>query len=263
MNLRKNFIYLIIPLLFSSPVMLSAQEDVFRKLFLRLGTLDLHLLDEQASPILYQGNGIQAQFGFERQKNLNHWVYSLSLGQMTLLADDPEVRFGEEEAGTSVMALQLSYLRVIPGSNSLSWSYGARLQNELLLDFEAIGDFPWIFAQGGIFAQTQLEYRLGEKHQLSGGFALPVFSWIIDMPYSQVPRTEGKAPGVGSAIREGFRIPSWATYQRVDLSLGYQFNFAEKWSLESQYQWAWFHDKEPRNLWAYQGRLGLGISHRW
>lgn len=263
MNLRKNFIYLIIPLLFSSPLNLCAQEESYKKLFLRLGTLDLHLLDEQASPILYQGNGIQAQLGFEKQKGLNRWAYSLSLGQMTLLADDPEVRFGENEAGTSSMAVQLSYLRAIPGSGSFRWSYGARLQNELLLDFEAIGDFPWIFAQGGIFAQAQVDYVLGERHQLSGGLALPVFSWIIDMPYSQVPRTEGKAPGVGSAITEGFRIPSWATYQRVDLSLGYQFDFAENWSLEAQYQWAWFHDKEPRNLWAYQGRLGLGISHRW
>lgn len=263
MNLRKNFIYLIIPLLFSSPLTLRAQEETSKKLFLRLGSLDLHLLDEQASPILYQGNGIQAQIGFEKQKSLNSWAYSLSIGQMKLQPDDPEVRFGEGEAGTSAMAVQLSYLRRIPGSGSFAWSYGARLQNELLLDFEAIGDFPWIFAQGGIFAQTQLEYAAGEKHQISGGIALPVFSWIIDMPYSQVPRTEGKAPGVGSAITEGFRIPSWATYQRVDLSLGYQFDFAEKWSLEALYQWAWFHDKEPRNLWAYQGRLGLGISHRW
>lgn len=242
---------------------LEAQEETNRKLFFRLGQQQLHLLDEQASPILYRAQGIQAQVGFTRQKALHSWEYQLGFASLVMEPSRPELRFGEAEATTTGANLQISYLRNLSPETKWNWQIGGRLQQELLLDFDAIADFPWIFAQGGVFAQGQLDYRLKEKHALSATLALPLFSWIIDMPYHQIPRLEGRVPDVITVIKTGTRLSFWDSFQRFDLGLNYQYSFSPKWQLAANYQWAWFHDREPRGLWAYQGRLGLGLSYLW
>ena len=241
----------------------SAQEESKRKLFFRIGQQQIHLLDEQASPILYRGQGMQLQLGFAKQKASHAWEYQLGFASLVMEPSNPELRFGEVEATTTAAHLLISYLRKLTSKGKWNWYVGGKFQQELLLDFDAIADFPWIFAQGGLFLQTKFDYRLNEKHDLSASLALPIFSWLIDMPYQQIPRLEGRGPDVVSVIKTGTRLSFWDSYQRVDFNLNYQYSFSPKWQLAANYQWAWFHDREPRDLWAFQGRLSLGLSHLW
>ncbi|MEL6842316.1 MAG: hypothetical protein AAFP02_03815 [Bacteroidota bacterium] len=234
-----------------------------QRLNLQIGPGHLRLLDLQAAPVTYRGLGPHLRLGYERKQARGEWQYQLRYGLMAIQAADKDIRqsrgFG---FGAHNLALQAGYnYRLVEGA-SWAFSAGVGLRQELLLDFGSVGAFPWIFGQGNVLLQAKYDYQRG-PHQLSAGAAVPIFSWITDMPYHQIPRLEGRAPDVYTVFAVGTRVPSWSSYQRVDLNLNYAYELNEAWSLSAHYQWSWYRDEQPDDLWAYQGILSLGFNRRW
>lgn len=234
------------------------------RLSLQLGGQHVSFLDQQASPLIYQGMGPQLSLNFNRQHQRSEWDYGLRGGLLALRPQEPSVREwrGASLGGTSV-GLQASYYYRFAERGNWAFSAGIGIRQEMLLDFGAIGGFPWILGQGNLLFKAKAEYDLGDQHHFSVGIGLPAFSWITDMPYHQIPRLENRAPDVVTVFSVGTRTPSWGSYQRVDLGLTYRYDWNEKWSFSSRYDWAWYHDASPKDLWAYQGVLTLGVDRRW
>lgn len=234
------------------------------RLGLQLGGQHLSFLDQQASPLLYQGLGPQLRLTYNRQHDRSEWEYILRAGVLAFSPQEPSIRElrSASLSGTSV-GLQASYYYRFAERESWAFSAGVGLRQEMLLDFGAIGDFPWILGQGNLLLKAKADYDLGEQHHFSAELGLPAFSWITDMPYNQIPRLENRAPDVVTVFAVGTRTPSWGSYQRVDLGLVYRYDWNEKWSFSSRYDWAWYHDATPKDLWAYQGVLTLGVDRRW
>lgn len=263
MNFLKLIFFLSWMLPLSQSNWLAAQTEPERNLLLHLGVQHFTMLDRQATPVLYEAWGPQLSIGYNQRTQKGLLTFGLNGGLLKFQPNDPELQFIVTSLSGISAGLNASYLHSILEVNKSEFLVGAALKQEVILDFDGIGNFPWIFGQGGIFVKGRWNYSLNEKNQFSATLALPVFSWITDMPYNQIPRVPGKEPGVGSVISEGSRIASWNSYQRVDVELMYRFDFHEKWSLSSRYQWAWFHDSQPLDLWAYQGTFSVGILRRW
>lgn len=242
---------------------LLGQEAPQRQLRLGVGVYHINMLDKQASPLVHKGLGRTVQLGFDLKKEVAWWKYELNYGWLGFHASNPDFRFEERDFEGTYAALRISHLRKISESEKWTLRVGAMLQQEAMLDFEGVADFPWIFAQGGLFVNGHWEYKLSERQSIAGKISLPLFGWITDMPYNQIPRVEGRAPDEISVIRKGTRMASWGSFQRIDLGVDYSLDFSNKWRLNATYQWAWFHDAVPRDFWAYQGALQLGIGYRW
>jgi len=240
-----------------------AQPETNHRLSLHMGAQHITMLDEQATPVLYQGMGPQVALAYEWRAPTHWWQFGLNGGLLRFQPADPEVSFSEPYLSGIAGGLHISYLHLLRENEKSTWMLGASIQEELLVDFEGIGNWPYILGQGGIYAKGRWDYLLTHKHHIGAVISFPMLAWLTDMPYHQIPRVEGRAPDVVSAIRIGTRIPSWDSYQRVDIKLMYEFHFNEKWSFCTHYDWAWFHDAKPHDLWAYQGRLAFGLIHKW
>ncbi|MEM6344699.1 MAG: hypothetical protein AAF927_12490 [Bacteroidota bacterium] len=235
-----------------------------KQISLQLGGQHLNFLDRQASPIPYQGLGPQLRLNYQHQNERHQWSYDLRGGVLAFSPQEPSVQEWRATSlgGTSV-GLQASYFYRFAERGDWAFSAGVGLRQEILLDFGAIGGFPWFLGQGNLLLKAKTDYHIGAQHHFSAELGLPAFSWITDMPYNQIPRLEDRVPDVATVFVVGTRSPFWASYQRVDLGLAYRYDWNEKWSFSSRYDWAWYHDAQPKDLWAYQGVLTLGLSRRW
>lgn len=263
MNFFNRYILILLMLSGFLPQVLLAQEAPSRHLQVGTGIYHISILDQQASPLVYRGHASTIHVGFDREKKNALWRYDFNYGWLGFHASNPDYRFEKREFKGTYGALRISHLRTLSETGKSVISLGAMLQQEVVLDFEGVADFPWIFGQGGVFAKGSWEYQLSEQQTLSAKLAFPLFGWITDMPYNQIPRIEGRVPDEITVIKEGTRMVSWNSYQRIDLGLGYTFKLSERWQLYADYQWAWFHDKTPRDFWAYQGVLMVGVGYRW
>lgn len=242
---------------------MSAQSSPQRSLRLQLGPQQMTLLDLQATPVIHNGPGLGLQLDFSRETESSIWHYQLGAGMLSFRAADEAVRFGELFLSGTFAHFGLSHLRQLGASEKWSWHAGGMLRQMATIDFSGIGYFPWIFAQGGLYAKGHIRYQLAQTHRLSGSLALPLMSWITDMPYNQIPRVEGRAPDVISALRSGTRLASWNSFQQAVVELDYAWQLAPKWSLSAQYQGSWMHDAVPADMWAYRNALFLGASYQW
>ncbi|MEL7529837.1 MAG: hypothetical protein AAFN10_00940 [Bacteroidota bacterium] len=243
---------------------LSPKLHAQNQLGLQLGGQHLSFLDQQATPLVYRGLGPQIRLHYNRQNEAHQWDYSLRGGLVAFAPQEPTIRAQRETSlgGTSV-GLQATYYYRFAERGDWAFSAGAGIRQEMMLDFGDIGGFPWILGQGNVVLKAKADYQLGTQHHFSGELGIPAFSWITDMPYNQIPRLEDRAPDVVTVFTVGTRAPSWGSYQRVDLGLSYRYDWNDKWSFSSRYDWAWYHDDTPKDLWAYQGVLTLGVARSW
>ena len=242
---------------------LKGQAHKQRQLSLQPSIMHISLLDNQATPVLHEGLGPGLGLTFARETRLDLWRFSLGGNLLRFQPAEAALRWREPYLSGTYAQFQMAYLRTIKETASWKWALGGRIQQDVLIDFDRIGNFPYVFIPGGIFAESKVSFSPSSKHLLSGSLAIPFLSWITDMPYNQIPRVEGRAPDVVSAFQAGTRLATLNSYQRVDASLTYSFSFRPKWQLHLQHLWAWMHDVHPRNMWAYHGNAALGISYQW
>jgi len=242
----------------------DAQRTINNRLTAGAGLAYLTMLDRQASPVLYVGSGPAFLLTYERIAATNQWQLEVNGGMLAMQPSDKELRFEDPYFSAQTGGFHLTYLHLIKSYEKSTWKIGASLNEEMLVDMNyEVGRWPYAFAQGGLYAEAQWNYQLSGRHQLGASVALPIVAAITDMPYNQIPRVEGQYPGLASIFKVGTRMPFWNTYQRADIDLAYEFTASSKWRLGARYKWAWLHDQEPKDFWAYNGTLSLNIIRAW
>lgn len=256
-------LFCLAPFFWSLAGLAMAQVNAGSALTVNLGGRYITLLDEQATPVLYKGAGPTAAVQYQRTAGSNLWQFAFNGGKLAFQPVDRSLRFYEAQPTGFFAGMRVSRLSSVVENEMLKVALGPSLQQEMLVDFEGIGNWPYAFVQGGIFARGRLAYRPDARHRFEAGMAVPLFSWLTDMPYQQIPRVEGRAPDLFSLAKTGTRFASWGGYQRLDVSLVYSFQFHNSWQVTAVYEGAWFHDAKPRDLWAWQASTMLGITRRF
>lgn len=256
-------LFYLIPIAWSIAGLAAAQTNPYNALAVSFGGRHITLLDEQATPVLYQGAGPAVALQHERAASRHLWRFALDGGKLAFQPVDPALRFYNAQPTGFFAGFDVSRLTSVAEKEKIEIMLGPGLQQEILVDFEGIGNWPYVFVQGGVFANGTLAYRPGNRHRFEAGLALPLVSWLTDMPHQQIPRVEGRAPDVASLFKTGTRLTTWLSYQRVDAKFGYTYHLRDSWSFTAWYDWAWFHDAKPRDLWAWQGNMLIGVRYRY
>lgn len=241
----------------------QGQDTVSRYLGLHGGLQHNTFLDRQATPLPHSGTGgvVGLQFGHRKIKHL--WQLEARAGRMAFQPAEEAFRYYDPEPTATTAHFDLAYLRLVRLPGPIKFYLGGSLREDILVDFEGIGNWPYLFASGGFFARGRLEYNASNKHRFSTGLSVPVLPWITDMPYNQIPRIVGRVPDALTLFKVGSRLVFWNSFQRVDLRFSHDYLFSKHWSSGLYYDWTWYHDSVPRGAWAYQGQLTFNISYRW
>lgn len=244
------------------PLFLLGQNN--KTFSLSLGVQNFTMLDQHASPVIYQLNTPIAKLGYQHQNPKRMLTFDLYFGLGQLKASDNNLPILDSDLGLSTTAAGFDvYYRRSLSSNTDNWqhSLGASFQYDFMIDFEAVGDFPWAMSQAAFEINYSRAYLFENGNRLKAMIGVPVFGIWTRLPYYSIPRTQGKVPGVGSYFAEGTKLATWNNFQRIDLSLAYQFQLNEKWQLQAGYQFAWFHYALPDDIFAYQQQLNLQLGY--
>ncbi|MEL6537731.1 MAG: hypothetical protein AAFQ98_20080 [Bacteroidota bacterium] len=231
-------------------------------LTLRGGYQHASILDQQANPIIHQANGPALGLGYERLQTNAYWEVGLSMSLQDMQVKNKDLRWKPSELTTTSATLSLRYAHPILHTDGGSLWLGGVLQQDVIVDFEGVGDFPWLFGQGAISPELSWKQPVAQAGQFSVSAGAPLMGWLIDMPYHQVPRVEGEVPGVSSILQKGTRLVWWNTYQRFHARVEYQHTFSDQWSAQARYDFLWWHDALPKDFWGYQGLATIGISRQ-
>ncbi|MEM7574800.1 MAG: hypothetical protein AAF433_17980 [Bacteroidota bacterium] len=241
-----------------------AQEALpIKALEFQLGLEHGRLLDRHASPLVYTYSMPHFSLGYINQSQQRQWrVWAqLSLGNMERRND--ELRTTEVEGNNTYSAgFGFSYLRSWKQSQQWQHYLGGSLQLNLISDFEAIAEGPWVTAQGRLALDYQLERQLNNGNRLKAQVSLPLLGIVARQPFHFIPRNPGQSPGFASFLDRGTQIVSWDKYQRFDLEVSYQISLGQRWLLIPTYSFSWFRFSDPQPISAYQQQLGLRLGLR-
>ncbi len=241
-----------------------AQSSTVNRLSLGAGLNHISLLDEQASPLLYRGTGPAFSLAYERYQPNHQWQFHLNAGMLAMEPAESKLQFEDPYLSATSGGIHISHLRLVKKKEKISWWLGASLNGDLLVDLnEEIGNWPYVFTQGGLYANSQWDYLHNSKNRFVISVAIPIVAVVTDLPFHQIPRVKEQAPDVGSLFKVGTRVPFWNTYQLLLIDLMYELAATTKWKVNGCYRWSWTHDSEPRDLWAKHGIFSLKLVRAW
>ncbi len=240
----------------------SGQDSApYKALQFNIGLDHGRLLDRHASPLVYTYSMPHFSRAYFNQKPNRQWRVWLqaSLGNMARRND--ELRTTEVQGtNTYAVGLGFSYLKPWKQSTTQRHLLGGSLRLDLISDFEAIAEGPWITAQGRVAVDYRFEKQLPNGHQLSLQASLPVLGIVARQPFHFIPRTAGQAPAINSFLKKGTSIASWNKYQRLDFQLSYQLPLGNRWTLAPSYNFSWFRYSEPKPVSIYQQQATIQLS---
>jgi len=244
------------------PLLLLGQNN--KTLSLSLGFHDFTMLDQHASPIIYNLNAPIAQLGYQQQNTKRTLAFDLYFGLGQLKASNSELPTLDSDLGlsTTTAGFDIYYLGNLSSSKE-NWRHamGTSFQYDFMIDFEAVGGFPWAMSQAALEINYRRTYLFETGDRLEARVGLPILGIWTRLPYYSIPRTQGKVPGVGSYFAEGTKLATWNNFQRINLSLAYQFQLNARWQLQAGYQFAWFHYAIPDDIFAYQQQVELRLHY--
>ncbi|HLP94963.1 MAG TPA: hypothetical protein VK168_13055 [Saprospiraceae bacterium] len=140
------------------------------------------------------------------------------------------------------------------GVQSLTYAYG-----------RVSGNFGY-FAHFGLGLSLEKQVAMGRRGSLSAELKLPLLNWLARSPYlvNDDPFIENTYSHKGvntffAFIADGHPA-SLDTWQSADLQLHYQYKLSKKWSVGAQYNLAWMHAKQPRNLLQFRNTLQCRLA---
>ncbi|MEM6700900.1 MAG: hypothetical protein AAF599_21030 [Bacteroidota bacterium] len=229
-----------------------------------LGLHHFTMLDRHATPVIYKVNAPITQLGYQHQDAKRTLAVDLyfGLGQFKASNSDLPVLDSDLGLSTTIAGLDIQYWKNL-NSQTEHWQHalGGSLQYDFMIDFEAVGDFPWAMSQATLEVNYSRTYLFENGNRLNASIGLPILGIWTRLPYYSIPRTQGKVPGVGSYFAEGTKLATWNNFQRIDLSLAYQLPLNERWQLQAGYRFVWFHYTIPDDIFAYQQQLNLDLSY--
>ena len=177
--------------------------------------MHMSLLDNQATPVLHEGLGPGLNLTFERITNSNLWLFRLGGNMLQFQAVEAELRWKEAYLSGIAAHLQIAHLFSIKQTPQWQWMLGGMLRQDALVDFDGIGNFPYLFVPGGCVCEGLC--RIFSCPKTIGSRVLSPCQYFHGLRICPITRFHGlKAEHQMWFLpfRQVHRLASWNSYQR-------------------------------------------------
>lgn len=216
------------------------------------GTQKLH--DLQASPMIYFTDYNGVNLDYKRLKGPNRWEFGLKAKTGSMIAPSlGEREFQFEEGGDGFFLVptqyfgevRASYQRLLTVKSSQVSYLGFSLRDQIHYA-DGLAMNTWAMNQLTLAVRYTHSLKLGERHQLSGDFQLPVLALISRMPYSNVVSQPDKSQGF--AFLENSKFTSAHELQHPEFQVAYRYRLANRSSLSLSYNYDWMRYSKPQTI---------------
>ncbi|MFK7935829.1 MAG: hypothetical protein AB8G22_20110 [Saprospiraceae bacterium] len=264
MNKLKLFFYLFHFFLASNAF---AQLTASNEFSLSLGATNFSLLDQHASPLVYQMTA--PSIGFHFSKNKPQWRWEIeaqaTLGNLQIQRDDLAFNLTNRffQPRTSMFHLQYGWLKNVVKKDKFQTYLGGKLRYEFWQDFDSVANWAWGIGQGSLQLAGRQEFILKNEQQITLELAIPIVGLITRLPYNLIPRIPDQSPGVASFFATGTRLTSLHQYRSLFFNIGYQKALNERWQVGLKIQTDLYYYELPAPVRARQQQLQLNLTYRW
>lgn len=235
----------------------AAAQEQRHQFSLSAGRQITAMLDEQASPLVYEARAWQAGLSYERRGQRSRLGVQLLPAIGITLPERFGVRhYGNEHFSYTVesayynLEAEVLYLRLLNKTESrLKLFAGGALSNSLGIS-DAIANFYAGTNIAALDAQVQLEYKptLSSLFKLRAG--VPIAAAVTRHIYANYPKS-AEYNNLNSFFRQGTRPALPDELQRVTAQLSYQHSLSRRFALGASYRFSWFHYPYSRPVRAY------------
>jgi hypothetical protein len=254
----------------------QAQDLKLSKLTLAYKRSSFHLLDKQASPLIYQANLNGISIGYEHAGIKSRSFVNVQANTGTALPKGLGAReytftstniYGETTSSQFVHAptlyigqIEAGYLRKLITGGTKEIFAGITLQ-EWLGYSDNIGMWStWANSFATLNAAIHYEKKLKSKQQLQVKAAIPILVLVSRMPYSNVI-SNPEHSNFRAFFDEGTDLTFLNKFQRISLGAAYQYRLGRHWQTGVAYDFQWLHTQKPQSIKAYSHTASLQCNY--
>lgn len=259
---RTHLWVLILGSLLSSKTVEAQEKNELKlpknRLQLSVGYDHAYFKDYNLSPLNYKGPGYGIDFGYQGNTRKKHlWKVDFHHSSSTLKTP-ASTRF---DVDRDVFRFQLGYTHSVPLKNTSSHlrvgaGYRTYIDFQDFLELNAISYF-------GLHAfelQADYTHQISQKHQIETSIGIPFYGLLARPPYSGWDKH--MIENADNLVLNFFR-GSWKslnTFQAVNWSVDYRFQFAKHWELNVAYQLHHYRTSFRDKAVIASNQLQLGIN---
>ena len=237
---------------------------------LSVGAFRLRTLDQQASPLRYEGT-VYPLYGFKYHHHSDRSQFNLRLsGGMGTM--NPE-RFGARTYSTKFgdgtpfsyqisselyhINVEADYLRRIGGTEPgrfNTWVGGS--VGESFLYADEVANFPWVLNTATFSPVVQTDYAFGASHSLMLRVDMAVVGLITRAIWASYPKSTNDN-NVVSYFKQGTHPAAVGKLGNVNLQLGYSYRLSPRLSVGATYRARYLSYPDPRPIRALTSSLAL------
>lgn len=185
---------------------------------IKLGLTNLAIADRKASPINYKSNLLNVSVGYIKSNSSTFSTGTLQFAMGSL----KKIGNFRNESGlfrNALLSPTLSYKYLKSPGRSGNY-FGGGFRYQILYAGNGPSNTDYFLGNGAFsFEYTKVfrEINLGKPYLNAG---VPLLSVITQLPYSRVPRVEGKSPGIASLFRTGTSLNTLNKVQDFTFNMG-------------------------------------------
>jgi hypothetical protein len=260
---------------------LSAQRNVFK---LGIGYQRTRLLDEQASPLVYEANQPTFTAGYYNTGNKGKFTAELNGAIGSFNPAGMQNRYWYSTTynpdGSTKLDSNLLMGKLYSGRIKLGWmqdiSHGSGTKDKSQLStrqFAGLSVNDQVFYSDNIVrtgwlnsatvnGDYQITSVMNTKHFISFKISIPLFGVNTRLPYHNTVASPDGEGHLKTLAKQGSRFVWFGNFQNIQLEAGYEYAFSKNFGLGIRYfgQWLQYSYEKPVRL--YQNNIGLEASFK-
>jgi len=240
-------------------------------------------LDDQATPLIYRGNGVQTGIEYKRCSDVSEIEVALGSAAMrenakyheertlyiTPLEYIPELDItGDTLLHARILPAKLPHFslnfagfrkKAVDPQKKMFFFFGAGLASNMRIptsDNVIVFTPIWL---NDINAIIKYSYQINPVLRIKSGVSLPLFAMAVRLPYSISPVEPNK--GIYSSALSNCKLVSWNKYQSANLFLEIAFRLNKKLVIELKANCYYLRYSSPASIHFFQTNSTLGITY--
>lgn len=264
-------------LLLAASLLGVAQTKPRNSAGLFLGWQNFTFLDRHVSPLTYSTNSLFPNVGLFYNKQTDRSILNIQVAAAK--GNINPSRFGERSykavwspkdsfqytlaSGFIHANVEGSYLRNVSSltTNKLNYWVGGTI-NESAYYGDDISAFNWMLNVADLAPSFRLGYLPLTNHSLTLRVDLSVLGAITRPVYALFPKSN-KDKNVPAYFKQGTQIVSVDKFQKVNFSLGYQYQAGRYFAAGVEYRLKWLHYSLPKDIHAVDKHFDVKLAYTY
>lgn len=241
-----------------------------------IGWQNFSFLDQHSSPLKYSTNSLFPKVGLFYSKQTDRSFLNVHLaaskgsvfpsrfGQRSYKSVwSPTDSFQFTVASPFVhVDMEASYLRQVSKTpDRVSTWIGASF-NEAAYYGDDVARFPWLLNVADLSPRVRVQYAPLSRHSFTLQVDLSVLAAITRPVYALFPKSN-RDKNVPAYLKQGTQLASMNKFQKVNFSVGYNFQASRHFAAGVQYRLKWLHYTLPKDIRAVDKQFDVRLSYTY